>query len=91
MKVVVGYSLVECKSLCRDDPDCQGGYHADGQRKNTTALLRPQQRYVPACYLLGVEGAKQKPCNVPNTETATKFECFPRDCDAEPEVTRLCG
>ena len=87
MKVLVGFNLAECTSLCRDDPDCQGGYHADGQRKKTEAFL--QHRHYPACYLLGVEGAGQKPCDVPNTETAIKFECFPRDCDAEPEVSWL--
>jgi hypothetical protein len=81
VKILKGYDLEECASLCRDDHDCLGGYHANGKLKRPEVFRN--YRYDPVCYLLGVEGAYQKPCSQPNTENETKFECF---CDAEPKV-----
>ena len=72
VKVLLGFNLDECKDACRDDPDCQGGYHANGRIKKSKS--KRLHRYDAACYLLGVEGADEKPCNVPNTLPATEFD-----------------
>ena len=68
VKVMAGFNLDECKDACRDDPDCQGGYHA---RQKISS--KRGKRYDAACYLLGVAGADQKSCDVAKTKLAAKF------------------
>ena len=69
VKVMAGFNLDEYKDACRDDPDCQGGYHA---RQKISS--KRGKRYDAACYLLGVAGADQKSCDVAKTTLAAKFD-----------------